>query len=253
MDQPQSSRPVALVTGASGGVGAACAVALSRAVSPCDVVLQYQNNAAKAEAVAETCRQSGVQARILQADLSKPGGTEGLIDGAAGAFGRLDILIHAAGHIVEKPLAFSTPAEFDSLLEVHAISAALLAKHSLRYLRKSSCGRIVMIGSLAGEIGLGNGAAYAVAKGALNGLAKSLALEVARWNATVNVIAPGFVETAMTATHDAERKAQVEKTIPLGRYAKAEEIGALAAFLCSGGAGYITGQTIVVDGGMSLG
>lgn len=249
----QSARPVALVTGASGGVGRACALALARAANAFDLAIHYQSNAAHAEETATACRSSGARAEILQADLAKPGTTENLIDAVATKFGRIDALIHAAGHIVEKPLAFTSPTDIDGLLEVHAISAALLSKHALRYLRKSPAPRIVFIGSLAGEIGLGNAAAYAAAKGTLNGLAKSLALEVARWHATVNVIAPGFIETAMTGGHDEQRRADVSKSIPLGRYAKADEIGALAAFLCSAEAGYITGQTIVIDGGMSLG
>lgn len=247
----QSARPLALVTGASGGVGRACAIALAQAGY--DVALQYQSKEALAKESAAACHALGVAADIFPADLAKPGATEGLIDAVATRFSRIDALIHAAGHIVEKPLAFTSPADIDGLLEVHAISAALLAKHALRYLRKSPTPRIVFIGSLAGEIGLGNAAAYAAAKGALNGLAKSMALEVARWNATVNVIAPGFIETAMTGNHDEQRRADNSKSIPLGRYAKAGEIGALAAFLCSGNAGYITGQTLVIDGGMSLG
>lgn len=247
----QTARPVAIVTGASGGVGRACALALAR--MGLDLALHYQSNAVHAEETASACSSAGARTEIFQADLAKPGATEGLIDAIAAKFGRIDALIHAAGHIVEKPLAFTSPADIDGLFEVHAISAALLAKHALRYLRKSAAPRVVFIGSLAGEIGLGNAAAYAAAKGSLNGLAKSLALEVSRWNVTVNVIAPGFIETAMTGRHDEQKRADISKSIPLGRYAKAEEIGALAAFLCSAEAGYITGQTIVIDGGMSLG
>lgn len=247
----QTTRPAALVTGASGGVGRAVALALARAGY--DLALQFQSSEAHAKETASACAKFHAGAELFHADLAKPGATEGLIDAVAAKFSRIDALIHAAGHIVEKPLAFTSPAEVDSLLEVHAISAALLAKYALRHLRKSDSPRIVFIGSLAGEIGLGNAAAYAAAKGALNGLAKSLALEVARWNATVNVIAPGFIETAMTGNHDEQRRADNAKSIPLGRYAKAHEIGALAAFLCSPDAGYITGQTLVIDGGMSLG
>jgi len=239
------------VTGASGGVGRACALALARAGF--DLALQYQSKEAQAKETAAACANFHAATALLPADLAKPGATESLIDAVAAKFSRIDALIHAAGNIIEKPLAFTSPADVDGLLEVHAISAALLAKHALRHLRKSPSPRIVFIGSLAGEIGLGNAAAYAAAKGTLNGLAKSLALEAARWNATVNVIAPGFIETAMTGNHDEQRRADNAKSIPLGRYAKADEIGALAAFLCSPDAGYITGQTLVIDGGMSLG
>lgn len=182
-----------------------------------------------------------------------PGAAEKLVEDTAAQLGAPSILIHAAGHLLEKPIAFTKPEEWDALFEVHAISAAMLSKAMARHLRKTERGRIVYIGSLAGRIGLGNGAAYAAAKGALEGLCKSFALEAARWKTTVNVIAPGFVETHMTANQDGERRSANEQGVPLGRYGKSEEIASLAAYLCSSGAAYITGQTIVMDGGASLG
>lgn len=245
------SRPIAIITGASGGIGRACALALAQSH---DVALHFSSHAAPAEELAKEIRaNAGVRAEIFQADLAAKSAPGTLIDQVAEKLGAPTTLVHAAGQIIEKPIAFTRPEDWDALFELHAISAALLSKAMLRYLRKSEHGRIVYIGSLAGVVGLGNGAAYAAAKGALQGLCKSLALEVARWNATVNVIAPGYVETHMTANQDAERRAELCKNVPLGRYGKPEEIGALAAFLCSPGAAYITGQTIVADGGMSLG
>jgi 3-oxoacyl-[acyl-carrier protein] reductase len=162
-------------------------------------------------------------------------------------------LVHAGGHISEKPIAFTKVDEWDAMLEVHAVSAALLSQAALVYLRKSDRGRIVFIGSLAAVVGLGNAAAYAAAKGALHGLAKSLALEAARWQTTVNVVAAGFVDTDMTRPQDPERRAGIVRSIPLGRYATADEIAAVVAFLCSPSSAYLTGQTLVVDGGLSLG
>lgn len=261
-------RTVALITGASGGIGRACALALSKS-STCfqpvehgqdahatafDLALHFQKNSAALEALAAQLRQErNVRAELFQADLSAPGTAAALVEQVAEKLGPPTVLIHAAGHFVGKPITFTSTADWDALLEVHAFSAAALAKALLRYLRKTSQGRIVLIGSLAGVAGLGNSAAYAAAKGALQGLCKSLALETARWGTTVNVIAPGFVDTAMTAGHDALKRAQACAAIPLGRYGAPEEIAALAAFLCSPQAGYITGQTIVVDGGMGLG
>jgi len=248
------ARPVALVTGASGGIGRACALALAAAPQPFDIALHFQTNAASAEALAAQIRAAGVaNADIFQADLKANGAAEALVGHVAAKLGPPSALIHAAGQIIEKPIGFTRADEFDAMLNLHAISAAMLSKAMLRYLRKMDTGRLLYIGSLAGEIGLGNAAVYAAAKGALGGLCKSLALEASRWNTTVNVIAPGYVDTEMTAAQDAERRDQLYATIPLGRFAKAEEIGALAAFLCSPGAAYMTGQTIVVDGGMSLG
>jgi 3-oxoacyl-[acyl-carrier protein] reductase len=262
-------RTVALITGASGGIGRACALALGRCgagfqpaqqsrqdacPAPFDLALQFRKNSTPLEALAaQLGTEMNVRAGLFQADLSAPGAAAALVEQVAEKLGPPTVLIHAAGHILEKPITFTSAADWDALLEVHALSAAALAKALLRYLRKTRQGRIVFIGSLAGAAGLGNGAAYAAAKGALHGLCKSLALETARWGTTVNVIAPGYVDTAMTGGHDAARRAQACEAVPLGRYGAPEEIAALAAFLCSPQAGYITGQTIVVDGGMSLG
>ncbi len=246
-------RPVALITGASGGIGQACAVALASGPAPFDVALHYQKNAAPVEALAARLQASGVRALPVQADLSASGSAEMLVERVATELGAPVALIHSAGHLVEKPLGFTRQDDWDALFEVHAIAAATLSKAMLRYLRKSASGRIVFIGSLAGVVGLGNGAAYAAAKGALQGLCKSLALEAARWQTTVNVIAPGYVSTPMTASQEQERREELSRNVPLGRYAQPEEIASVAAFLCSAPASYITGQTIVVDGGLSLG
>ncbi len=248
------TRPIALITGASGGIGRACAVALASAAEPCNIVAHYNASASAAEEVAkDLSARYGVRAIAIQADLGKPGAAEKLIDDIASSFGPPTMLIHAAGHIVEKPIAFTKPEDWDALFEVHVFSAAALSKAMARHLRKTERGRIVYIGSLAGRIGLGNGAAYAAAKGALEGLCKSFALESARWHTTVNVIAPGYVDTHMTENQDTERRAALMQSVPLGRYGKSEEIASLAAYLCSTNAGYITGQTIVVDGGAGLG
>lgn len=247
-------RAVALITGASGGIGRACALALSHSDAGFNLALHFQkNSAALVTLAAQLRRERNVQAELFQADLSVPGAAAAVVEQVAKKIGPPTVLIHAAGAGVMKPLTFTSAADWDAMLEVHALAAAALAKALLRYLRKTSQGRIVLIGSLAGAAGLGNGAAYAAAKGALHGLCKSLALETARWSTTVNVIAPGYVDTALTAGHDADMRAQLCRNIPLGRYGAPEEIAALAVFLCSPQAAYITGQTIVADGGMSLG
>ena len=245
--------PVALVTGASRGIGRACAQALARAPEPFDLAIHFKENAAAAESLAAQLREHGVRAQTFAADLAQSGAAKTLVKTVAEQFGPPAALVHAAGHILEQPLPFTRAEDWDALFEVHAFSAAALAKASLRYLRKSDRGRIVFVGSLAGVLGLGNATAYAAAKGALHGLCKSLALEAARWKTTVNIVAPGYVETDLTHSHDEARRATLSRAIPLGRYAAPEEIAAVAAFLCSPNAAYMTGQILVADGGLSLG
>jgi 3-oxoacyl-[acyl-carrier protein] reductase len=254
VEQP---RPVALITGASGGIGQACAEALAASREPWDLALHCNAGTAAAHALAARLHAAhGTRCAVLTASFSTPGQADAeavrLVRACAESPGPPVALIHAAGPLFEKPIAFTKAEEWDTLFEVHLFAAAALLKEMSRHLRKTERGRVVLIGSLAGEIGLGNGAAYAAAKGALSGLAACFALEAARWKTTVNVIAPGFVDTHMTASQDAAKRAALAATVPLGRYATAPEIASLAAYLCSTDAAFVTGQTLVVDGGASL-
>ena len=242
--------PVALVTGASRGIGRACAEALAQ--KGFTMALQYKSQGSAVEDLSQTLKTRGIRCQAFQADLSLAGAAQALVEQVNGALGGPVVLIHAAGAILEKPIAFLKTEEWQSQLELHALSALALSKAMLRTIRKSSRGRLVFIGSLAGETGLGNGSAYATSKGTLAGLACCLALETARYSATVNVIAPGYIDTDLTAGADPEKRTAREREIPLGRYGKAEEVAALAAFLCSERSAYLTGQVLTIDGGLNL-
>jgi 3-oxoacyl-[acyl-carrier protein] reductase len=247
MHMQAATPPIALVTGASRGIGRACAEAL--AAQGFSLALQYRDKAAEAN---ELAAKLGNSAQSFQGDLSQPGAAAQLVEKVEQAMGGPSVLVHAAGAIVEKPLMFLKPEEWAAQLELHAVSAWALSKAMLKHLRKTQWGRLVFIGSLAGEMGLGNGSAYAASKGALSGLAKSLALETARYGTTVNVIAPGYVDTDLTAAQDEEKRETKKQEIPLKRFGHAKEVAALVEYLCSPHSAFMTGQVLTLDGGMRL-
>jgi 3-oxoacyl-[acyl-carrier protein] reductase len=216
------------------------------------VAVQFRSGDEGARETVDGILAAGGKAQSFQADLSQPGTAAQLVAAVTEKLGGPRVLVHSAGAMVEKPVTFTKAEEWQTLLELHAISAFALAKALLPHIRKADDGRLIFIGSLAGVAGLGNGAAYAATKGALTGLVRTLALEVARWKATANVIAPGYVETPMTARHDEKRKEMLLKAVPLKRYGQPEEVAGLTAFLCSQEAGYLTGQVLVMDGGLNL-
>ena len=240
---------VALVTGASRGIGRAIALAL--AGDGRHVVL-VARNAGKLEAVRAEIQAAGHAASAAPCDLTDQAAVEGLIEDTAKQHGRLDVLVNNAGITRDNLLLRMSDAEFDEVIATNLRSVFVACRAAARPMMRGKWGRIVNLASVAGLAGNKGQANYAAAKSGLLGFTKSLAKELAAKNITANVVAPGFIETDMTGGLPDAVKEGARAATPLGRFGQADEVAAAVAFLCSDAAGYITGQTLAVDGGMTM-
>lgn len=247
----QLRNKVAIVTGAATGIGKA--IAIRFALEGAKVVIDYVGNPDSPADVEKQITDSGGQCIAVAADVSKPDQVAKLIDSAVNAFGRLDIVVNNAG--VEKKIAFvDYPLEeLQKILDVNLIGPFLVSQAAARQMiRQGQGGRIINISSIHEDLPMPGNAAYCVSKGGLRMLARTIAVELAKADITVNNIGPGAVFTPIDA--DVEARPEMEKAlmgeIPLHRWGKPEEIAGLAVYLASDEAGYITGSTYFIDGGM---
>ncbi len=242
---------VALITGASRGIGRAIAVEMAK--QGADVVLVGRDQAAldeTAEVVAGA--RVGAVAQVVIADVADQAAVEGCVAQAIERFGRVDYAIANAGQSVDSLLLRLKPEVLDQMLSVNLKSAFYLCGAVAKPMMKQRSGAIVLVSSIVGLTGNAGQAAYAASKAGLIALAKSLAKELGSRNIRVNAVAPGLIETAMPEKMPGEAKDFLIKQAALGRAGKPEDVGGAVAFLCSDAAGYITGQTLVVDGGIVL-
>jgi 3-oxoacyl-[acyl-carrier protein] reductase len=242
---------VAIVTGASRGIGKAIAVALGEAGAK--VVINYNKSADEANAVVEAIKSAGGDALAIQADVSQAADATRLVDETVKAYGKLEILVNNAGITRDTLIMRMSEADWDAVLDTNLKSAYLITKAATRHLLKAkSAGRVVNITSISGQAGSGGQANYSAAKAGLIGFTKALAREIASRGVTVNAVAPGFIETDMTAVLADEFKQKALAQIPLERMGKPEDVAQAVVFLASDAAGYITGQVLAVDGGMVM-
>jgi 3-oxoacyl-[acyl-carrier protein] reductase len=239
---------VALVTGASRGIGRATALAL--AAHGASVAVGYGSNSAAAEQVAEEARALGVKAAILGAELSDAEQAATLVPRTVEALGGIDVVVNNAGVARDNLALRMSDADWRAVIDVDLTAAFVICRAALRPLLRQRWGRIVNVSSISGVMGNAGQANYSAAKAGLIGLTKSLAREVGSRSITVNAVAPGFIETDMTETLDAQLRARVAEQIPMERMGTAGEVADAIAFLCSPQASYITGHVLHVDGGM---
>ncbi len=241
---------VALVTGASRGIGRATATVLAGCGAA--VIVNYRGQADAAAEVVAQIEAAGGRATAVQADVSDGGDVDRLVKTVTETYGSLHILVNNAGIARDNLLLRMKDDEWDSVIDTNLRGTYLLTKAVLRPMMRARRGRIITITSVVGLLGNAGQANYAAAKAGLIGFTKSVAREMASRGITANAIAPGFVETDITAgLSDSVREAALA-AIPLGRWAQPEEVAQVVAFLCSDAAAYITGQTLAVDGGMTM-
>ncbi len=239
---------VALVTGGSRGIGRACSEALAE--HGATVVVNYVKGEAAAREVADAITKNGGKAEIHGFDVADPKACETAIDDIVKRHGRIDILVANAGISIDGLLLRMKEEDLDRLWQVNVKGALACAKASVKTMMRAKTGRIVFMSSVVGEMGNVGQTAYAASKAALIGAAKSIGREYATRNITVNVIAPGFIDTDMTSTMSDQMKEHLVKVVPLGRTGTAREIAAACVFLASDEAAYVTGQVLRVNGGM---
>jgi len=236
----------ALVTGASGGIGAE----IARALHSQGAVVALSGT--RREALEALAAELGERVHVLPADLSLPEEALRLITEAEAAMGKVDILVNNAGLTKDGLAMRMSDADWDKVFNVDLAAPFRLIRASLKFMLKRRAGRIINIGSIVGSTGNPGQANYASAKAGLIGLTKSLAQEVASRGITVNLVAPGFIETPMTDVLNDAQKADLSAKIPLGRLGKPADIAAAVVYLAAAEAGWVTGATLHINGGMAM-
>ena len=241
---------VALVTGASRGIGKA--IALKLAAEGAAVVINYHGSMEKAKEVKAEIESDGGIAEIMQCNVADYQATEAMIRKVTDDFGRLDILVNNAGITRDGLLMKMSEEDYDTVPDTNLKGPFHCIRFAARQMLRQRGGRIINLSSVSGILGNAGQANYSASKAGVIGLTKSAARELASRGITVNAVAPGFIETEMTAVLPEKVRESAVAQIPMGAFGTAEDVAEAVAFLASDSARYITGQTIHVDGGMAM-
>ena len=249
-ERKETNMKVAIVTGASRGIGRACALRLAE--DGMTVVVNYSHSEAAAAEVVEKIKAAGGNALAVRADVSNPAEVKEMFKTVWKTYGQIDVLVNNAGIVRDEYLLMLTEENLDACLDLNIKGYLYCAQQAVLKMFRKKSGVIINMSSVSSKMALAGQTVYSATKGAVNSMTQTMAKELAPYGIRVNAVAPGFIATEMIDALPEDKRAQYLTEVPLGRFGTVEDVAAVVSMLASDGAAYMTGQTLVLDGGLSL-